>query len=311
MFGQSNYNYEQFTKTTLANDAAIKQIFAGGPRPGERAPDFEGRTLDGDTIRLKDFRGEKNVVLTFGSATCPMTAGSIAGINDLAERYEDEDVEFLFVYVREAHPGDKIPAHESLDGKIHAAEILRDEEKIEMPILVDDVRGTIHRKYGKTPNSCFLIDKSGRVAFRALWAQASVLEEAIKQLLEAQHDRGVEHAVVLGGEDKSIPISYAVLHSYRALHRGGRKAILDFEDALGFRGKVAVASSRIMGPVADNPGKAALAAALGVGVLAGGLYAGYALRRRRFASPAPYRNFAVEAEPEESPTGSDYGAVGI
>jgi len=47
----------------------------------------------------------------------------------------------------------------------------------------------------------------------------------------------------------------------RALHRGGRKAILNFEDALGFRGKVAVASSRIMGPVADNPGKAMLAAA--------------------------------------------------
>lgn len=310
MFGQSPYNYEQFTKTTLAKDVALKQIFSGGPRPGDRAPDFEGRTLDGDQLRLKDFRGKKNVVLIFGSATCPMTAGSIGGINDLAERYQDEDVEFLFVYVREAHPGDEIPAHQSLEGKIRAAEILRDEEKIEMPIIVDDERGTIHHKYGKTPNPCFLIDKSGRIAFRALWAQAKVLEEALDQLLEAQRDRGVEHAVVLGGEDKSIPVSYAVLHSYRALNRGGRKAILDFEDALGFRGKVAVTSSRIMGPVADNPGKTALATALGLGVLAGGLYAGYKLRRRRFAG-RPYRNFAVDAEPEESSTGSDYGAVGI
>ena len=37
---------------------------------GDRAPDFKLKTLDGSrTIRLKDFRGQRPVVLVFGSYT--------------------------------------------------------------------------------------------------------------------------------------------------------------------------------------------------------------------------------------------------
>ena len=105
MFG-SKYNYEAFQRNRLFRDLATSQL-GGAPRPGDRAPDFVGRTLQGDTVHLKDFRGRKNVVLTFGSATCPQTAGSLPGLNDL---YTDRDpnVEFFFVYTREAHPGETI-----------------------------------------------------------------------------------------------------------------------------------------------------------------------------------------------------------
>src|SRR5512140_3348981 len=103
MFGFQRYNYENFRKQTLMKHAA-RHLFGSGPEPGEKAPDFEGRTLDGDKVRLSDFRGEKNVVLTFGSATCPFTAASIGGLNDLCEELTDrEHVEFLFVYSRAAH----------------------------------------------------------------------------------------------------------------------------------------------------------------------------------------------------------------
>src|SRR4051812_38161490 len=151
MFGLKPYNYDTFTRDLLVKDVAASKL-SGGPKPGSRAPDFEGRTLDGDVVRLRDFKGEKNVVLTFGSATCPMTAATIAGMNDLYEDYAGEDVEFLFVYVREAHPGEQLGPHESYDEKLAAAELLREEEDIEMPIVVDEVNGTIHRKYGKLPN---------------------------------------------------------------------------------------------------------------------------------------------------------------
>src|SRR5262249_17489048 len=200
MFGLQSYNYDTFTKDMLLKVMAAAKTAVGGPRPGERAPDFEARTLDGDKVKLSNLRGRKNVVLTFGSATCPMTAGSVGGIDDLAEKFDSDDVQFFFIYVREAHPGEKIGAHTTMEEKVTAAELLREEEALQIPVVVDDLRGNIHRKYGKLPNPTFIIDKSGRVAFRGYWTQPSVIEEALKELVEVQEERGVAHAVVLGGE---------------------------------------------------------------------------------------------------------------
>src|ERR1700749_856694 len=112
MFGFTPYNYETFRRNLLIKDLAFTK-FLGAPKPGDEAPDFQGRTVDGDKIRLSDFEGEKNVVLTFGSVTCPFTAASIRGLNNLYEDFGDE-VEFLFVYVREAHPGEEIGPHREM-----------------------------------------------------------------------------------------------------------------------------------------------------------------------------------------------------
>ena len=305
MFGSTKYNYESFQKSELL------KLMTGkfrGPKPGERAPDFKARTLDGDKIKLSDFRAEANVVLTFGSATCPMTAGSIGGMNDLYEDYRADDVEFLLVYVREAHPGEEIPAHPSYDDKVRAAELLRDEEEVEMPILVDDVSGTIHRDYGSMPNSTYIIDKSGRIAFRALWTRPSVIREALDELLERQQDRDVEHAVVHGGEDRSVPVKYGLLHSHRALRRAGRQAVEDFQREMGIPGRVAFAASRAVEPIALNPGKALLAAGLAAGVITAGLFAGWKLRHRfRSRTRIPYDVH----RPVDREKGGGYEAVGI
>ncbi len=86
MFGFTKYNYDTFTREILAKQVARSRFF-GGPEPGDRAPDFQARALDGKTIRLSNYRGSKNVVLTLGSATCPMTTGSIGGMNDLRQDY--------------------------------------------------------------------------------------------------------------------------------------------------------------------------------------------------------------------------------
>ena len=307
MFGLKSYNYESFTKDLLAKDI-VKTKFTGGPEPGERAPDFQARTLQGDEVRLRDYRGEKNVVLTFGSATCPFTASSIRGMNDLYEDYNDENVQFLFVYVREAHPGERLPHHRSIQEKVRAAELFRDEEEVEMPIVVDDLKGSIHRDYGKMPNSSFLIDKSGRVAFRSLWTRPKVIRAALDELLERQEERDTEHAIVHGGEDLSMPMSYAVLHTHRALERGGRQAVRDFHHELGMSGRISTATSRVVEPIALNPGKAVAGALLAGGVITGGLYLGRYLRNRRYQYfREPYR---VPAPPKGT-AGGDYEAVGI
>jgi alkyl hydroperoxide reductase subunit AhpC len=308
MLGLSSYNYGHFSRE-LFRDLARTSF--SGPGPGTHAPDFKATSLDGEAIRLSDYAGKKNVLLIFGSATCPMTAASIVQINELYDRLRGDEIEFLFVYVREAHPGEIIPAHNSMREKIEAARLLRDEEDMQMPILVDDLRGSIHRKYSKLPNPAFLIDKAGRVAFLSLWSKPAGLGQAIQQLLDVQEERGVDHAVVSGGQDLDMPVPYSSLYAYRALERGGKESMNDFRQALGLPARVAMTASHLARPLLDNPGRVMSIAALTVVVLAGGLYAGFELRKRRLGTPQnPYRAYERD-KGRDTEAGTDYGAVGI
>jgi peroxiredoxin len=307
MFGFTPYNYETFRRNLLIKDMVVTK-FLGAPKPGDKAPDFQGRTIEGDRIRLSDYRGESNVVLTFGSATCPFTAASLRGLNELYEDFGDE-VEFLFVYVREAHPGEELGPHEDMRDKVRAAELLRDEEDVEMPIIVDDLNGRIHKKYGKAPNPTYLIDRSGRIAFRMLNTNASVLGEAIEELLERQEERGTDHVIVRGGEYQGIPKASALLHTHRALKRGGKKSIDDFKNEMGLPGRLAVTGSRAVGPVVEHPGMVLAMAGAAAGVVALGIWGGLALRKRRrqtYRNPYDYAQF----RPYNRDRG-DYEAVGI
>lgn len=307
MLGFTPYNYETFRRNLLIKDMVVTK-FLGAPKPGQKAPDFAGRTIDGDKIRLSDFRGERNVVLTFGSATCPFTAASLRGLNDLYEDFQDE-VEFLFVYVREAHPGEDLGSHQDMRDKVQAAEMLRDEEDVEMPIIVDDLNGRIHKKYGKAPNPTYLIDRSGRIAFRMLNTNASVLGEAIEELLERQEERGTDHVIVRGGEYQGIPKASALLHTHRALKRGGKKSIDDFKNEMGLPGRLAVTGSHVVEPVIEHPGMVVAMAAAAAGVIAIGIWGGLALRKRRFQNyrnPYDYGQFKRYTRDR-----SDYEAVGI
>jgi len=309
MFGLARYNYDQFERQQLVKDFA-RTKFGRAPEAGDRAPDFELRSLDGEKIRLSDFKNEKNVVLTFGSATCPQTAASISGLRDLEKHFGDKGVQFLFVYTREAHPGNRIPAHQSREDKVHAAGIFRDDEEIEFPILVDEVSGRVHRQYGALPNPTFIIDRSGRIAFRSLASNTDRIEEALNELIETQEDRGVEHAVVAGGEDSSVPAVRMFIHAHRALSRGGQKSLRNFQNELGMPARVALTGGRLARPITDHPGTTVATAAAVAGVLGLGFWIGRELRRRRFEQ-TPYRMHTVPRYGRRGGEMDDYEAVGI
>ncbi len=307
MLGFKDYNYKHFDREALR---AIESP-SSGPKPGQRAPDFAAADLAGETVRLNDYQGKKNVLLIFGSATCPMTAGSILGLNELYDEFRGDDIEFLFIYVREAHPGERIPAHRSMAHKVRAARVLRDEEDIKMPVVMDDLRGSIHHKYSLLPNSAFLIDKSGRVVFRCMWAGPEKLRHAIQELLQLQQEPGRPWAVVAGGQDLSMPLSYDVLFSYRALERGGEDALKDFRETFGIPERSAATTSRVASSLLQSPGRVLAIVAVTCAVLAGGIYAGFELRKRRLGTRRnPYRAYEKEAV-RDTDTGTDYGAVGI
>ena len=56
-------------------------------------------------------------------------------------------------YVREAHPRRNHSRAQLHARETEAARLLRDEEDMKMPILVDDLRGSIHRKYSRITQS--------------------------------------------------------------------------------------------------------------------------------------------------------------
>ena len=108
-----------------------------------------------------------------------------------------------------------------------------------------------------------------------------------------------------------MALPYSALSSYRALERGGRQSLSDFRQALGLPARVAFAASHLARPLLDNPGRLMSVVALTVAVLAGGLYAGFELRKRRLGMlHNPYRAYEKD-KVRDTETETDYGAVGI
>ena len=103
------YNYQHF------NAKEETKASFSGPQIGEKAYNFKARTLDGEEVQLGDFLG-KTVVLESGSYTCPSYVNYIKQMNEISHKYED--VVFIVLYTREAHPGGINGPHLTIDQKI-------------------------------------------------------------------------------------------------------------------------------------------------------------------------------------------------
>ncbi|MFO0939942.1 MAG: deiodinase family protein [Pirellulales bacterium] len=149
------------------------------PQPGQVAPDFELSSPDGSrTVRLSQFRGNKPVVLVFGCYTCGNYRTYSSSIEELYE-FWSPDVEFLRVYVREAHPtDDSKPATstnkqagilfkqpETLKERCQIATQFTASMNITTPIVVDGIDNQVGQDYGAWPDRLYIIDRNGVVAF--------------------------------------------------------------------------------------------------------------------------------------------------
>ena len=66
------------------------------PKPGEKAPAFEGKTVDGKTIRLADYQG-KVLLLDFWATWCGPCMADLPNLKALLERYRDKGLEVVAV----------------------------------------------------------------------------------------------------------------------------------------------------------------------------------------------------------------------
>jgi hypothetical protein len=156
-------------------------------------------------------------------------------MEQLYKDYRTRGFEFFLVYTREAHPGEKVPAHSSLDEKLQNACRLRDEEKLTVPILVDSMDGAVHQSYGAsdlTNSTCprlHVIDKDGRVIFKATWTDARELRLVIEDLIEREA-RVAEGYRLKEGTIEKIQFPLRDLpERKRVLGRAGEGSIADWE----------------------------------------------------------------------------------
>lgn len=105
-------------------------------------------------------------------------------MDNLAQRYADRAVSSIFIYVREAHPGEKFPSHRCIDDKRKHARSFKEQFSVRRKIFLDDLEGTVHRAYGMVPNMTWIIGRGGLVFYKAGWTVADDVEDALNYTLK-------------------------------------------------------------------------------------------------------------------------------
>ncbi|MFJ4470860.1 peroxiredoxin [Streptomyces sp. NPDC089424] len=128
---------------------------------GDKAPDFELKDNHGRTVRLSDFRGERNVVLIFYPfAFTGVCTGELSEVRDNLPRFSDRDTEVLAVS----------------NDSIHTLRVFAEQEGLEYPLLSDfwphgevsRVYGVLDEAKGCAVRGTFVIDKEGVVRWTVL-----------------------------------------------------------------------------------------------------------------------------------------------
>jgi peroxiredoxin (alkyl hydroperoxide reductase subunit C) len=126
-------------------------------RPGQKAPDFVLPSTTGEKVRLSDYRGKKNVVLSFvPAAFTPVCSDQWPGYKLTRDLFEERDAVILGISV------DNVPALYAWVVEMHG---------LWFPVLSDFPHGAVARKYGllrtsgTSERAIVIIDKQGVIRF--------------------------------------------------------------------------------------------------------------------------------------------------
>lgn len=91
---------------------------------------------------------------------------------------------FFTVWVREPHAGGDFPQPEDIETRQQYAHACVDADGAKIPVIVDDMEGSLHQHLGYFPNSVYVLDSRGRVAYRAMWLDHREIRRVIERLRE-------------------------------------------------------------------------------------------------------------------------------
>ncbi|MEI7602238.1 MAG: redoxin domain-containing protein [Opitutae bacterium] len=147
------------------------------PEIGKNTSDFTGKTIDGKTVKLSDFKG-KIVVLEWYNPTCPFVKKfySVGKMQD----YQAEVTEAGHIWIT-INTGGKIP---DLKSAVTA-------DKNKATVVIDDADGAIAKLFdAKTTPHCFVINREGVLVYKGAIdnissAKSSDIDKATNYVLAA------------------------------------------------------------------------------------------------------------------------------
>lgn len=148
------------------------------------------------TISLAELHVKKPAVLIFGSMTCPPFKGQLEAIDAVYAEFSDR-AEFLFIYIREAHPDSvlsvvnseqqerllKIGQARSLAERIDTATVCQRTMKLKIPIAIDSMENKTSRDYAGWPNRCVVVGTDGQVLYKAKVGPGSTNAQQLRKWL--------------------------------------------------------------------------------------------------------------------------------
>lgn len=158
--------------------AAVQERHKEVLRIGDPAPDFSLPDPEGakETI-LSRLRADGPVVLVFGSYTCSPFRQRVQEMEQIFHTYSSR-ANFLFVYIREAHPDsvlyalrdgeellEKIGQTSTLEERSERAEQCTGSLHLSFPVVVDRADNRVNEAYAAWPIRLAIVDTQGRVAY--------------------------------------------------------------------------------------------------------------------------------------------------
>src|SRR5215510_13816849 len=214
---------------------------AHGVRVGTKAPDFTLADLGGKTVRLSRCRGKFNVVLMFVSVTCGATATQLRAvrpsIRSLYTRYKKKGFKFLLIYTKEPHPGESIPQPTTFEERVENAARLKQEEKVNFPILIDTPDNAVRNAYRGWSNGIFVVNKEGLLVFRSSWTHGPELAQVLHDLHAWEKAQTRNQLVRVCYSERLVGLPRNKKISARVHRRAGPRAAQDFACLLEAEGK--------------------------------------------------------------------------
>lgn len=130
-------------------------------------------------------------------------------------------MEFVTLYAREAHPGDRFPQAASLEQKREYAREYQQRDQIPWTVAVDDVDGRLHSVLDPKPNAAYIMGTDGDVAYRALWSND---ERTLRRALRTLVERG---GVIGQTQSRVVPMLSGMGRMYEMLLESGPTAQRD------------------------------------------------------------------------------------
>lgn len=116
------------------------------------APDFSALTLDGRTVSLGDFRGQKKVVVTFWASWCGPCRMEMPSLIQFYKRNHSEASDFEILAL-------------SIDENPKDAATFASAMKLNFPVLLDSSKAVANAYGVEGIPTMFVIDKAGKVIY--------------------------------------------------------------------------------------------------------------------------------------------------